>query len=435
MHVAGLPRQMGAPRFRAPCRLAPALLLALAFAALPQPGRADPIGDLVAQVSADSLASTIAALDYPRYGEANLDRASDWIDARLTAYGYSVTHQPVYNSGNVIARLHGVTDPGQIFVIGAHFDTVAGSPGADDNSSGVAGLLELARVLAPTRPPFSIEFVAFAFEEQWMIGSGVYVEQAQQQGENLIGMICFDMIGYTCATPGCQPPIYNGTGCLTVDPQGGTVGDYVATLVNVASAPLLAACDYAGATYVPELPRVRLRVLGTGGCDPFTRRSDHVPFWDAGIPAIEFFNTYGARNPFYHTPLDQPATLDLPFCQAITRTALAMVLQASVAGAPGWPAPARPAALLAVCPNPAPSDVRIRLDQPEGAPGGAVRLTVHDAAGRLVRSLGDGSPARGGAEVVWNRRDDAGRPVSSGVYLVRLENAGETAVGRVVVTR
>lgn len=407
------------------------ILLLLALPACPRDCGADQISDLVAQVSTSRIHDDIAALDFPRCTSQELAQASNYITQALSGCGYLVLHQPVRYSQNVIARAEGTVHPDQVFVIGAHFDTVYNCPGADDNASGVAALLEIARILAGIRPPYSIEFVAFTLEELYMVGSYAYVQQAQEQGKHIAGMICFDMIGYTCATAGCQNPFSTIPGCVEVDPSGVNVGDYAATLVNTASASLLATCDQAAGTYVPELERVRMQVVAQGQCFGLSRRSDHVPFWDAAIPAIEFLDTYGDRNPYYHTTSDRLETLDLEFCRRITQTALALVLESAIAAAPAPQAGSVPAGITAVVPNPARrgSPVRLVLSErsgPDRLDPVAVRLDLVDASGRVRRSLMQVLPPSGIQSITWDGRDNDARLLPPGVYFIRPQAGTES---------
>jgi Zn-dependent M28 family amino/carboxypeptidase len=211
-------------------------------------------------------------------------------------------------------------------VLGAHFDTVAGSPGADDNASGVAGMLETARILADFQPEASVEFVGFALEEVGLIGSNQYAEQASAAGVNIIGMISLEMIAYTCFTPGCQFVFNDIPGCLDIEPEGVNVGTFIAGLGNTASAPLLARLAEAVTTNVPSLPLVTGQVAGVGTCFPDTRRSDHAPFWDEGYRALMLSDTANFRNPHYHTPNDTSDTLDFGFARLVTQAALATVV-------------------------------------------------------------------------------------------------------------
>jgi len=305
-------------------------LALLLLAAISLPARADVIQFLVDEVSEARLSEHIAALEFPRSTPANLAVASDYIRGQLESFDYTVSEQPLDYSENLIARIEGSMDPDRVFVIGAHFDTIATTTGADDNASGVAGMLECARILAGMDLPYSVEFVAFTLEELGLFGSYHYVEDAKAEGKNIFGFINFEMIGYTCTEPGCQGAIWSIPGCFNVDPEGGIVGTYAAALVNDASAHLMDACVFAAATYVPDLEVVTMQVAGSGECAGagwnFTRRSDHVPFWEAGFPAIEFFDTYNLRNNLYHTMNDRLATLDMTFCRRIVQTGLAVAL-------------------------------------------------------------------------------------------------------------
>ncbi len=394
--------------------------------------RADLVQQLVSGVSEERIRSDIAALEFTRAAPGDLAAAAALISQRFSEAGYVPEHQPVSYSENVIARLPGLTQPGQIFVIGAHFDTVYGTPGADDNASGVAAVLEIARSLSGIRLPFTVEFVAFTLEETYpyFLGSRSYRQSRMVGGQQIIGMICFEMIGYTCANPGCQTPFYNIPGCLQVEREGVDTGLYIAPLVNDASTGLLEACNAAAAAYVPDLERLSMQVAANGGCYGFTRRSDHVPFWDVGIPAISFFDTIDMRTPWYHTSGDRLETLDLPFCRRVTQLGLAMVLQSGVSDVP--PIRIAPLPVLAVYPNPSSGEVRIRFDL-RGS--GAARLGIYDAGGRSVRALDAGVGAQGPHELVLDGLDGKGRGLPAGAYFVRLETNSDTVRRKLIIAR
>jgi hypothetical protein len=408
-------------------RLFPLLAL-IAILPVP-PAGADPLQQLVAEVSAERIHDQIAALEYRRYTPQELNLAAGYIAQQFGSYGYVARFQDVNYSLNVLARLEGTTDPDQVFVVGAHYDTVSNTPGADDNASGVAAVLEIARVLAGLHLPYSVDFVAFTLEEisPYFQGSREYVRQAGLQGDQIIGMICFDMIGYTCGTPGCQTPYYSIPGCLQLDREGVNVGRYAATLANDASVELLERCDEAAQNYVPLLERLSMQVAGNGACYGLTRRSDQVPFWDAGLNAIEFFDTYGDRNPYYHTPGDRLSTLDVAFCRQITQVALAMTVLPGLAGVPDE---RDRAGMLAVFPTPSRSDTHIRFELVRPGP---VRLSVIDVTGRLQRVLAARDWPAGTHEWVWEGRDATGRPLAHGVYLIRLDTENGTETRRAIL--
>ncbi len=386
---------------------------------------ADTIQDLVDQVSETRLSEHISALEFPRWTPGGLGLAAEYITEQLESFGYSVSEQPVDYSENLIARLEGTVFPNRVFVVGAHFDTIANTPGADDNASGVAGMLEVARILAGRNMPWTIEFVAFTLEELGLYGSYHYVADALAQGKDIFGFVNFEMIGYTCDTPGCQTPVWGIADCFDVDPAGVTVGTYAGVLVNDASAGLLAAAALATEQYVRDLETVMMQVAGSGECAGpgfnFTRRSDHVPFWEAGFPAIEFFGTYNFRNPYYHTPNDLLETLDMTFCRRIVQTGLAIALIYEDTGTPVAPIGPALASLHDAYPNPFNPMTTIRYDLPEA---GKTSLAIFDLAGRRIRTLLDGEMPAGRHSSIWRGRDDAGRPVSSGVYFYRLTAPG-----------
>ena len=298
---------------------------------------ADCIGDLVDQVSQTNIAAHIKALAFPRDDPESQAVASAYIAGQLESYGYNVTLDPVGTSENVIARLEGTLTPDSVFVVGAHFDTVPGSPGADDNASGVAGMLEIARLLADFQPASSIEFVGFALEEAGLVGSTHYAHQAFEANVDIIGMFSMEMIAYTCFTPGCQFPFGDIPSCLDVEPEGVNVGTYIAAVGNDASARLLQQFAAAAATYVPDLEVVTAQVAGVGLCFPDTRRSDHAPFWDHGYRGLMLTDTANFRNPNYHTPNDTPDTLDLGFARLVTQATLATIVLEVGCACPGDP--------------------------------------------------------------------------------------------------
>jgi len=188
---------------------------------------ADCIEDLVYQVSEARLRAHVEALEFPRADPLSQSLASYYIVGELASYGYTVTFDPVQTSENIIARRFDSGGPAEsLIVLGAHFDTVPGSPGADDNASGVAGMLEIARVLAATQTEIPIEFVGFALEELGLLGSLQYAQQASLAGVDIVEMICLDAIGYTCAEPGCQYPFNDIPGCMDVEPEGVNVTTY-----------------------------------------------------------------------------------------------------------------------------------------------------------------------------------------------------------------
>jgi len=215
---------------------------------------------------------------------------------------------------NVVAELPGTTQPEEIILVGAHFD--AYYQGADDNASGVAALLELARVLSQYRFARTLRFVGFDMEELGLAGSTHYV--SAPGNEHLVAALVFDSIGYYDSTPGSQRT-------LPGLPSPST-GDFLAVIGNDTSRHL--------ATELHELnTRLGLMktvtLLGPGdGASPLTgnlMRSDHTPFWLTGGKALFLTDTADFRNPHYHQETDVPETLSPePFRQAVRMSAVGL---------------------------------------------------------------------------------------------------------------
>jgi len=285
-------------------------------------------------IAPDAVGDRIAAIEGPRHGlgtEAEKTRLGDvatYIHNQLAGFGLTaVRDDPVTYSGgtfpNVIGTLPGTVCPDTSFIVGAHYDSVNFSPGADDNASGVAAMLEIARVLSNESFQPSIEFVGFSFEEDGLVGSRQMAAQARAAGKDIAGVLVFDMIGYTCDEPGCQtyPPGLSGP----------DVGNFIAAVGNTASAPLLQTFTEASASAVPALPVSPLEVPGNGETFPNARRSDHAPFWDQGYQALMVTDTANFRNPNYHHPSDTLSTLDLSFAADVANATLAAVVAAATA--------------------------------------------------------------------------------------------------------
>lgn len=217
---------------------------------------------------------------------------------------YKLTHQG-RSYENLILNLPGTRSIPPI-LIGAHFDTIPGTPGADDNATGVAVLIELARSIhqAPARSP--IRFVAFDLEEYGLIGSRAYANSLQ---EAIRLMISLEMLGYCDRTPHSQkypsPLQYFYP----------THGDFIALIGNWRSSLNLLKMTFS--LRRSGVPTQFLPAGDRGLFLPMIRRSDHAPFWDLGYPAILVTDTAELRNPHYHQPSDRLETIDLNFLTSV----------------------------------------------------------------------------------------------------------------------
>jgi hypothetical protein len=254
-------------------------------------------------VDADRLQADLDALTFKRYTGADRTRARDYITQALKSAGWTPQFQPFANGINIYAE-HPGTDPnaGTILLAG-HYDTVEPSPGADDNATSVATVLEAARLLGQQPTAHTFQIALFDLEEQGLLGSKAFVEQVVKK-ENFKGAVIMDMIGYSCDRPGCQtyPP-------LPIQPPSDR-GDFLAVIGDQGHPILISSFSHNAAT-LPQVFTLSVPILGP--LTPDLMRSDHVPFWDTGLGAVLITDTANFRNPNYHQPTDTIETLDRDF--------------------------------------------------------------------------------------------------------------------------
>ncbi len=266
------------------------------------------------QLIHDNLKRHVAELA-GRIGERNvwhpgaLAAAAGYIRKTLEDAGYTVSVQPFASRGQTVNNLEAVL-PGhaaadEIIVAGAHYDSIAGTPGANDNASGVAALLEIARLLAGTELPRSVRFVAFANEEPPFfygdeMGSNVYAARSRQRGEQIKAMLALETIGYYTDQPASQQYpfpfrfFYPDT------------GNFIGFVGNLPSRRLVreAIGAFRATTAFPS------EGVAAPGWIMGVHWSDHWAFWQAGYPAIMVTDTALFRYPHYHLSTDTPEKLD-----------------------------------------------------------------------------------------------------------------------------
>jgi Zn-dependent M28 family amino/carboxypeptidase len=246
-----------------------------------------------------------------------LQRAAGYIAACFESAGLAVSFQS-YDVGRVSVRniegeVPGTADPGGIVVVGGHYDSVPGCPGANDNATGVAAVLELARRFANALRPKTLRFVAFVNEEPpffqtSQMGSSVYASAAKARGDRVTAMLSLETIGFYSDEKGSQryPAPLN-----LVFPD---TGNFIAFVSNLRSARLLRAAQRAfkARTSFPiEAAPAPESLPGVGW-------SDQWSFWRAGYPAIMVTDTAPYRYPWYHTEHDTPEKIDYEkFCQVV----------------------------------------------------------------------------------------------------------------------
>ncbi len=288
----------------------------------PQAVAQDPFIDMiVGLVSTSNLSSGVQSLQdfQTRYAStSNCEASGQFIYNAFSGLGLDeVRFEPFafssYTSRNVVAEKTGETYPDDIVIICAHYDSTSPAasrltvaPGADDNASGTAAVLEVARILALYPLDFTIRFIAFSAEEWGLYGSRAYATAAGLAGDRIVGVINLDMIAYANAMP-----------------------EDLQVIVNSASGWLADRFLDAAANY---------GVLGaTKTVDASFVYSDHAPFWDGGYPALLAIEDNPLNNPYYHQTSDTLDKLNLDFFTSATRSSLGLLAELAQPIKEGYP--------------------------------------------------------------------------------------------------
>ena len=282
------------------------------------------------EVGAAALERHVRALAedfYPRSVEnpAQLQAAGDYVLAQMRAAGATPEIQDVEVNGtayrNFIARF-GPTE-GPLLVIGAHYDSCGQTPGADDNASGVAGLLELTRLLARNPPPRPVELVAYTLEEPPFfrtdsMGSFWHARELDRRGREVRLMVSLEMIGYYRDGPETQSFPVAGLGLLYPDE-----GNFIAVVGAWRDFGTMRRVKalFKGAS---DLPVVTINAPESVSGVDF---SDHASYWRFDMPALMVTDTAFLRNPNYHEAGDTPATLDYARMAKVVRAMHAVAMQ------------------------------------------------------------------------------------------------------------
>lgn len=264
-------------------------------------------------------------------GSEELDAARRYVTRCLESFGWIVAARPFVAVDEMTSSLAGVNliaehqqhrlGTGPRLCVGAHLDSTPESPGADDNASAVAALLEIARELSAAWPEpaaLDLELVLFDLEENGMLGGADHARLCREERIDLRGMVSLEMLGYCDHRAGTQALPRSLLGKYP------DVGNWIAVIGNQNSGPLIEQFR-TGMQRVVGLPVETLQVPDNGNYLQATRLSDHSPFWDAGYPALMITDTAFLRNPHYHMPTDLPETLDYDFLESVTRGCLEAV--------------------------------------------------------------------------------------------------------------
>ena len=277
-------------------------------------------------VDGGRLRSHLTQLATERYTNLALARTRAYLTQQLQDYGYEPTTQSFGSGDSVgtnlsVVRL-GTQDPEHTILVGAHYDSVAGSPGADDNASAVAAALEVARLFADYPTDKTLQVVFFDQEElqpegAGLLGSNAFVGEANNL-DGLESAIILEMLGYACYEPGCQR-YPTGLEQQNFPSQG----DFIGVIGDADHPDLLAVFETsAGSEPAADRPLRAVTLPVPVGALPFMPdlfRSDHVPFWLKGVGAVMVSDTANFRNPNYHRSSDTVESLELDFLNQTTQ--------------------------------------------------------------------------------------------------------------------
>lgn len=253
--------------------------------------------------------AAIASREHNLFHPAELEAAARYIEAALGGFGFAVQAQRFRVAAGEVRNLEvevkGAVRAEEIIVVGAHYDSVFGAPGGNDNGSGVAATLELARQFRDERPVRTIRFVLFVNEEPPFyrtdeMGSRAYAKRAKERGERIVAMFSLETIGYYSDEPGSQRYPF---------PLGffyPRTGNFLAFVSNLSSRALLhevIALFRSHADFPSEGVAAPAFVPGVDW-------SDHQSFWHEGYPALMVTDTAPYRYPHYHAKTDTPDKVD-----------------------------------------------------------------------------------------------------------------------------
>ncbi len=380
--------------------------------------------------------SNIVGVRHRETNPAHLEAVKEYIRGKFEEAELETTlHTFDYNgyqAANIIGRKMGLAQETEVLIIDGHFDTVADSPGADDNGSAIAGMLEALRVLENYEFDKTIKFIGFDLEEagSGLVGSKRYVDEELLPPEEVKGVINLEMIGYYSDEPNTQnvPPGFEflfpqATAQLEADSFR---GNFITNVSYKNSLPLSNAFSAAAAAYVPELKVIQLHAETLV---PDLLRSDHAWFWFKGIPALMITDGAEFRNPHYHSPEDKMQYLDFTFMRRVVQAVVATVAEVGgiraadqvIIDTDFFPSATGEAASCELSLHPNPTAGPVVVEAMGCSDGTAYNWALYSVTGQRV------SHGSAVAPFHLNLSD-----LPAGLYFLRLRNAGQSAVLKVV---
>lgn len=290
------------------------------------------IHKIASEVNIERLKGYVKEIEGLRHGWENYDALEErakYIEETLRSFKLDVENQEVPFYGrtyrNIIATMEGIDKEKDWILLGAHYDAAWGSPGADDNASGVAVLLEAAHILSSQKLHGTVQFIAFTLEEpqpqtlSFLIGSDHFAKEAKKLNKRYEAVFVLESVGYTDNAEGSQTvPIFVR---IPVPKKGNFLG----VIANRRSKAIMNAFHSIASEYVPDLVVVPYKVPLSGRIIPETRFSDHASFWNHGYPALMLTDTAMFRNPHYHTHHDRHETLDFAFIENVSKAVVSVI--------------------------------------------------------------------------------------------------------------
>lgn len=264
---------------------------------------------------------------YRNYKQAeSLEKVCDYLKAAFRSMGLEPTEQIWTAAGSTYKNIIAIYKPEKKsrLILGAHYDVCGDQPGADDNASAVAGLLETARLVMDNQlePEYAIEFVAYCLEEPPFfgttdMGSYVHAKSLKQASVNVVGMICYEMIGYFSDEPDSQP---------FPNPQLAQLFPHVANFIVVVGIQAHDAFNRKVHRIMSDQSQIDVQVISFPESHGLAGLSDHRNYWIFDYPALMINDTAFIRNPNYHQPSDTLDTLNIPkMCYVIDSTYKAVI--------------------------------------------------------------------------------------------------------------
>ncbi|MFN7946136.1 MAG: M28 family peptidase [Blastocatellia bacterium] len=276
----------------------------------------------------EMLTSHLSPRDYTH--PENLDLAAAWLREKFTTFHGRAQMQKYEVSGRTFRNVTALFGPDtrERIVVGAHYDACQPFPGADDNASGVAGLLALAELLGQSELPLQVELVAYTLEEppffrSEYMGSGIHARALKEQGVPVRAMLSLEMIGYFSDAPGSQD--FPNPVLKWFYPSQ---GNFIAVVGNFSQARLTRQVKRA----MRETGAIPVYSINAPGWLPGVDFSDHLSYWQQGWPAVMITDTAFYRNKNYHTAQDTPERLDYERMAMVVKAVHAAILRIAHAG-------------------------------------------------------------------------------------------------------